>query len=194
MLKQVNKRLNKLITSTVSILDLVELANNSEELEKIIILADFSIDAFKATLVNRHLSAVKPHLIIKLAKFARNGKELDILIDIEKFDVTAISSILTHPKIEIISQASIVKLVKLTSSIGQLNRMIRLSKFGNTACSVALANSNVDLSMLDKYSIHRLRFLTNTSQEWGQVCQLFNKLDIKDQQLSQLLPQLKMRF
>ena len=35
-LKQVNKRLNNLITSKVSILDLIELVNNPEELEKII--------------------------------------------------------------------------------------------------------------------------------------------------------------
>ena len=189
-LKQVNKRLNELVTSNISILDLVKLTNNSEELEKIIILADFSIDAFKATLVNRHLSAVQSHLVIKLAKFARNGKELDIIINMKKFNATAISSILTHSKVEIISQVSITKLAKLTNSISQLNRIIRLIGFENTACSAALANSNVDISMLDPYSIFKLKFLTNNTQEWEQVIQLFNKLSIKDQQL----PQLKMRF
>ena len=188
-LKQVNKRLNNLITSKVSILDLIELVNNPEELEKIIILADFSINAFRATLVNKHLSMVNPHVIIKLAKFAKNGKELDIIINMKKFNATAISSILAHPKVEIIGKSSIAKLAKLTTSISQLNRIIRLIGFENTACSSTLSNPNVDISMLNQYSASKLSLLTNNHQE---CIQLLDKLSIQDQKHSP--QQLKIRF
>ncbi|MGD0465105.1 MAG: F-box protein [Gammaproteobacteria bacterium] len=167
-LKQVSKKFYRLVTSSISIIDLSSLADASEELDKIIALVDFSVNAYKAALINRHVFTVNQDSVIKLARLA-SGKELDIIIGMANFNATTIASILANARVEIISKSSIAKLARLTNSVDQLNRIIRLIGFDNTATTEVLANENLEVSMLNQYSIRRLQLLTNNYQEWLQI-------------------------
>jgi len=79
---RVNKRFNCLIRETSTIFDLINLANSSEELDRIIALADFNHTVYNTAqiLTHQNINTINVVSIAKLAQFANTSEELNTII------------------------------------------------------------------------------------------------------------------